>query len=341
LSETDPQSVRDALRHGDHRLFGQLVEPYRAELQLHCYRMMGSAQDAEDMVQETLLRAWRYLESFQGRGSLRAWLYRIATNACLDTLGRHAHRTLPGVTYPPAAPHDPILPPPKDADWIGPFPDAILPDEVPGPEAQYNTRESVRLAFMVALHALPSRQRAVLLLRDVLGWRARETAQQLEMTIAAVNSALHRARTTLRERYHPIDWGELVEPPADAATEARLERYVRAWETADVEGLVALLAEEATFSMPPSPSWYQGRIAIHQLLAHAIMIHGAGQWRLIPTAANAQPAFGLYERGAGGTGYHPFALQVLTFDGPALSEITNFVEPALLPVFGLPAELQA
>ncbi|MCP4537968.1 MAG: sigma-70 family RNA polymerase sigma factor [Chloroflexi bacterium] len=326
-------------RNGDQKQFDNLVEPYCAELQVHCYRMLGSLQDAEDQLQETLLRAWRHLHSFRHAGSFRAWLYKIATNVCLDTLDKRTRRSLPTVTHPAANVEEPFAPFSTDPIWLEPFPDTLLTGIVPSSEAQYSTYESVRLAFLVALQILPPRQRAVLILRDVLDLRAKEVAELLEITVSSANSVLHRARTTLRKHYHPYEPDDAPVSPTDEMTQQLLDRYVRVWETADMDGLVMLLKEEATLAMPPSSSWYQGRTAISAFLANAIFVEDERNlWRLRPTRANAQPAFGLYKRNPDTGSYQAFAIQVLTVDGGQVAAITTFLNPALFPRFSLPSE---
>ncbi len=331
-----------AARRGDREAFGELVEPYRRELQVHCYRLLGSALDAEDAVQETLLRGWRRLSTFEGRATLRAWLYKIATNACFDALERRGRRGLPAALYPPAEPEAPPAAPILEPIWLEPMPDEWLGASGHDVEADYALRESVRLAFVAALQALPPRQRAVLLLCDVLDWRAAEAAECLDMTVSAVNSALHRARATLA-RLDPA--GEPgTSPPIvdDQERQALLERYVSAWEAADIAGLVALLKEEAVLNMPPSPSWYRGRAAIGRAFGGTILAPSAsGLWRLRPVGANGQPAFGMYERAAVGDRYQARGVHVLSPDGPALAAVHIFLTPGLLPLFGLPDELPA
>ncbi len=338
-----------AARAGDQVEFSDLTEPYRRELQVHCYRILGSLHDAEDLVQETLLRAWRRLDTFEGRASFRAWLYKIATNACLDALDRkRSRRALPQATHPAANPREPFNPPITDPIWLEPFPDEWLVEGAAGPEARYSARESITLAFLAALQVLPPRQRAVLILRDVLDWSAREVAGLLGLTVPAVNSALHRARVTLAKHYHRGGREKMKASSADDRTRALLDRYVRAWETADVAGLTALLKEDAAFTMPPSPSWYRGRAAARVFIASTIFAPGGmfggqanGRWRLQPTRANAQPAFAMYQRGASGQTYRAFGVQVLTFDGEHLAEVVNFIMPDLVPRFDLPTELKA
>lgn len=234
-----------AARNGDARQFSKLAEPYRQELQVHCYRILGSLQDAEDMVQETMLRAWKRLDTYEGRATFRAWLYKIATNICLDTLNkrrRRAKRLLPNNIFPPANPHNPIEPPMKEILWLEPLPDEWVADSsAVNPEARYSVSESVSLAFLTALQILPARQRAVLILKDVMDWSAKEIADLLDSTTPSVNSALHRARVKLAKNYHRQQ-GQITDPDeADEQTREALEKYMHAWQTANVNGLVALL----------------------------------------------------------------------------------------------------
>jgi RNA polymerase sigma-70 factor (ECF subfamily) len=328
-----------AARAGDERAFGQLTEPHRRELQVHCYRLLGSLHDAEDLVQETMLRAWRRLDTYEGRASFRAWLYKIATNACLDALDKRPRRALPPVTYPAADPYAPPAPPVADPIWLEPLPDDLLADAEETPEARYSTRESVTLAFLVALQALPPRQRAVVILCDVLDWRASEAAEALGLTVSAVNSALHRARVTLTQRYHRREAAPL---PPDARTRALLDRYIRAWETADVGALVGLLKDDAVFAMPPVPTWYRGREAVRVALTTVAFAGEPGvareRWRLLLTRANAAPALAVYQRDEGGL-YRGLGLQVLRVAGDAIAESIFFLHPAVLGRFNLPSEL--
>jgi RNA polymerase sigma-70 factor (ECF subfamily) len=227
-----------------------------------------------------------------------------------------------------------------DPIWLEPFPDDLLPGGYADLEARYETHESITLAFLAALQTLPPRQRAVLILRDVLDWRARDVAEILDLTVSAVNSALHRARATLATRYHRRGPEAVPAAPPDEATRALLDRYVRAWETADIDGLVLLLKEDVTFPMPPSPSWYQGRPAVRAFILAAILSGDArGRWRLLPTRANASPAFAWYRRDETGQGYRPFAIQVLTLEGDLIADVTTFAVPSLFPHFGMPPEL--
>jgi RNA polymerase sigma-70 factor (ECF subfamily) len=326
---------------GDQNEFSNLVEPYRHELQVHCYRMLGSLHEAEDMVQETFLRAWRRLETYAGRASLRAWLYRIATNACLDALEKRPRRTLPVRSQPPAEPSAPPAPPLTELIWLEPFPDDLLDDVEPTPEARYALHESITLAFLLALQLLPPRQRAVLIMRDVLDWGASEVAELLDMTVSAVNSALHRARVTLNKNYSPEPLVNLR--LADPATRALLDRYVETWEQADVPGLLALLREDVMVSMPPSPTWYSGRATLGAVAEGMIFAgEGRGRFRLKPTRANGQPAFGFYRRDEAAGTWRAESIQVVSLDDHAawITTLTNFFDVGLFARFGLPSELE-
>ena len=323
--------------------FERIAEPLRRELKLHCYRMLGSVHEAEDLVQETFLRAWRSFESFDGSGSFRAWLYRIATNACLNALAsrKSAQRLLPdqqasaaaAVQMPPGVPA-------TDVAWLEPYPDSDLTgiaDEAPNPEARYTSREAVQLAFVAAIQQLPPRQRAALLLCDVLGWAAGEAGALLGGSTASINSALQRARETLAKRYPE------GRPPAasrpDPAQQALLNRYLQAWEEHDLEGFVVLLKEDATFTMPPWLQWYVGREAIRSFFGMAWKT--CNGVRLVPTAANRQPAFAVYERsGVDGT-WAAHAIHVLTFEHDNISTLTLFVDSRLFQAFGLPLILRS
>ena len=336
-----------AARSGDEHQFGELTEPYRRELQVHCYRILGSLHESEDMVQETMLKAWRRLNTYEGRASFRSWLYKIATNSCLDFLDQQKiRRLLPFEKLSPSDPQTPILPPAPEITWLEPFPDEWLGDKSAiNPEARYSDTESISLAFLTALQALPPRQRAVLILRDVLDFSATETADVLELTVSSVNSALHRARTTLSQRYPRGEMENSTMPATDERTQRLLDHFVQAWETADVDGLVALLKADAAFAMPPSPSWYQGLEAIRTFSATTIfaddgMFPGKAlnRWRLLPTRANGSPAFAIYQRDENDE-YQAFGLIALTFEEDKLSQIISFIDPTLPSRFGFPAIL--
>ncbi len=326
-----------AAKRGDKQAFSDLAEPYRAELLVHCYRLLGSVLDAEDLVQETFLRAWDRLETFTGGPYFRAWLYKIATNLCLDALDKRARRGLSPSHFPAADPYAPIPPQIADPIWLEPFPDELLPELAPGPEARYTLRESVSFAFLTAVQLLPPRQRVILMLCDVLDWRAREVAQLLNITVPAVNGLLHRARSTLNSHYVEPE----STPKMNHQIQTTLNRYVEAWESGDVEALVGLLADKAIFSMPPRPSWFAGREAIR---AHALIMFsrwGPGYWRLQPTRANHQAAFACYLRDETDGLYRAHALQVLTFDGARLAEVHMFLFPQLFSRFGLAGYLHS
>ena len=341
LAEVDESALLPALRAGDELAFQRLTDRYRSELLVHCYRMLGSYHDAEDALQETLLRAWRGLESFQGRSALRPWLYRIATNACLDVIASRRRRALPNATGPAAGAGDAMPGPVLEPLWLEPLPDNLI-DLRPAvnPEAHYDARESVTLAFLATLQTLPGRQRAALILRDVLGWKASEVADLLETTVAAVNSAVNRARVSMKS-YH-AERKTSGESPADSEqTAALLSRYVDAWQSADAAGLVALLREDALMTMPPLPLWYQGHAAIRWFFETQLFAGEAqGRFRLVATRANGSPAFATYQRGETGD-YRLGALQVLTIADDKIAEIHDFlaIGTPRFPGFDLPFSL--
>ncbi len=338
----------DSARQGDQDAFRRLSEPYRRELQLHCYRMLGSFQDAEDLVQETYLRAWRGLAAFEGRTSFRGWLYRIATNACLSAIAKRAglRRVLPETQSAPAVEEMPGPAPVTEIPWLEPYPDSALEgisDTALGPDARYDLQESVQLAFIAAIQFLPPRQRAVLLLRDVLGWSAAETAGLLDMSVVSANSALQRARATLTKRFP--DGEPTWLPTPEEEQRQLLERYVQAWEGADVKGLIRLLRDDAIFSMPPWPLWYRGSASITaflQWLWRPMVAHqpcSMNAYRLIPTSANGQPAFVVYRRGPQESEWLPHGLQVLTIRDGAVAAMTTFREDRWVTEFGFPEKL--
>jgi RNA polymerase sigma-70 factor (TIGR02960 family) len=323
---------------GDADAFRDLTEPHLRELQVHCYRMLGSFQDAEDAMQNTLLTAWQSLAAFEGRASLRTWLYRVATNRCLDARRAASRRPakewdVPGVEPPEPTGLGEIV-------WLQPIPDALIEgvaDGPPGPEARYEQTEAVSLAFVTALQLLPPRQLAVLILRDVLGFHASEVAGMLDSTVESVNSALKRARASLHHR-RPAGVGrELAPGPGSPAEDAIVARFVRAWESADLDALVALLTDDVFMSMPPMPFEYQGRDVVRRFCA---CLFGPGRsFDLVPTRANGQPAFGAYVRAPDGT-RRGVGLYVLTLTGDQICALTRF-ETSVLPWFGLPRTLPA
>jgi RNA polymerase sigma-70 factor (ECF subfamily) len=310
-TQTDERCLVAAAEAGDERAFRELVEPYRAALEVHCYRMLGSPHDAEDLVQETLLRAWNGLERFERRSSVNTWLYRIATNACLDELERRPRRPEP----------------------VQPFPDARLEEAaspVVDPAARYALREGMELAFLTAIQRLPGRQRAVLILRDVLGWTAPEAAELLDSTVAAVNSALQRARAT-------IDALLPAAAPAAARGDERelLRRYVDAWERVDIDGLVALLREDAVLRMPPQAS-VQGPAAIGRFFRERACGGDMSRIRLVPTRANGWPAVAMHVR-TEADAFEPHGVMLLEVEGDEIVALHAFIDPALPSIFRLPA----
>jgi RNA polymerase sigma-70 factor (ECF subfamily) len=323
----------EAARQGGADAFGRLVQPHRAELHAHCYRMLGSVPDAEDALQDALLRAWRALPRFEGRSSLRSWLYTIATNACLKAIERRPKRVLP-IDYGPAAdPHDQLAEPLTESVWIDPYPDATL-----APEARYEQRESIELAFIAALQHLPATQRAVLILRDVLGFSGGEVAAALETTPASVYSALQRAHKTVDERLPEHSQQATLRTLGDERLRSIVTDFIDAWERHDVDALVTRLAEDAMLTMPPIPTWFRGRDAIATFLRTRPLAAGT-RWRLLPTRANGQPAFGHYRWDAATERFMPHGVTVFTLRGDRIGELTSFLSPELCPRFGLPDEI--
>ena len=307
-----------AARAGDERAFAQLTSPYRRELQVHCYRMVGSLHDAEDLVQETMLRAWRRLGGFEERTSLRRWLYRIATNACLNALERE-----PRVLLFPTGGDD--RPPLARVHWLEPYPDSQLPED---PQAQLDLRESVALAFLAAIQHLPPRQRAMLLLFDVIGWSAAEVAELLDTSVAAVNSGLQRARATLQARPSPR--------PTEVEERVLMQRFVEAWERADIAGLVELLREDAVMAMPPDPVWFAGPAAIGEFFATVPGEGDLSRVKLVPTRANLRPALAAYFDG------QAFGIMVFEIEDGRIAEIVGFADAAgVYDRFGLPERLES
>ena len=317
---TEPALIA-AAGAGDEAAFRDLAEQYRRELHVHCYRMLGSVHDAEDALQETLLRAWRHLSSFEGRSSLRAWLYRIATNVCLAALDKRPEPKPP--TDEPAA--------------LTPYPDAWLdelPSEAAEPGARYDLRESVQLALLAAIQTLPPRQRAALLLRDVLGFSAKEVGQLLDVSSTSVHSAVRRARATLEKRAPDRT------PPPDDVQRSLVKRYIEAWESVDIPRLVALMREDAVMTMPPDPAVFLGRQAIVDFFSTVPADGALDRLPLRPTRANGQPAVGAYYPDAEAGIYRPYGVMVLTLDGDSIAEITGCTDPSLFPLLGLPSELE-
>ena len=324
----------DAVRRGDEDAFRRLVEPYRSELHAHCYRMLASPFDAEDALQETLLRAWRALPRFRGHELLRAWLYKIATNVCLSALARRGKRDLPIDIGPPAEPDvEPGAPLPETV-WVQPYPDDLigLRDGYASPEARYEQREAVELAFVAALQHLTPAQRAVLLLRDVLGFTAAEAAGTLDTTVASVNSSLQRARRTVDERVPTRSQQATLRALGDERVRSIVEGYIDAWERGDVAALVAMLAEDATFSMPPYRTWWRGSDVIAAFASEPVH-------RYIPRRANGQAADAAYRWNERSGSYEAEALEVLTLEGARVKAMTAFMMPDVFPLFGLPSAL--
>jgi len=320
----------------DSAAFERLIEPYRAELHAHCYRMLGSAHDAEDALQDALLRAWRGLPQFEGRSSLRTWLYRIATNSCLRLIERRRRRVLPIDFGAPADPHGELAEPLVESVWIEPYSDGDLADGFAGPEARYEQRESVELAFVAALQHLPARQRAVLILRDVLGFSGAEVAETLQTTPKAVYSALQRAHRAVDEHLPAHSQQQTLRSLGDARVRQLVERYMDAWESGDVDTVVSMLAEDAILAMPPRPSWFRGLEAARVFLASGPL--APTHSRLVRAAyANGQIAIGCTFLGYPGEPEHLEVLQLLTLEvNGRIAEITAFVGAELAP-FGVPA----
>jgi RNA polymerase sigma-70 factor (TIGR02960 family) len=323
------EEVLTRARSGDPDAFAELVEPFRAELQLHCYRILGSAADAEDALQETLMAAWRGLGQFEGRSHVRAWLYRIATNRSLNVLRSSKTRAVPE-----AAGHLPEPTRVGEPLWLEPYPDMLLseiPDNTPGPEARYEAREAISLAFVAAVQHLPPMQRAVLILRDVLGFRAAEAAGILECSVDTVNGLLKRARATTARELPPGE-RERAPLPGSAAERRIVGRFTDAYEHGDTKAIIAMLSDDVTLTMPPLPFIYQGRDPVANFLT---VICATRQFRLIPTRANGQPAFGCYLSDPTAPVARAHGLMVLTLSGERIVDITRFLDNSILPRFGL------
>jgi RNA polymerase sigma-70 factor (ECF subfamily) len=321
------RALLEAARGGDEDAYRRLVEPYRTQLHAHCYRMLGSVHDAEDALQDASLRAWRGLSRFEGRSSLRSWLYTIATNTCLNQIARRPKRVLP-IDYGPAAdPHGGPGEPLVESVWIEPYPDEGLglEDGFATPEARYEQREGVELAFIAALQHLPATQRAVLILREVLGFSAKEVAAALGTTVASVNSALQRARRTVDERLPERTQQATLRALGDERLTGIVERYMDAMQRGDVEAVVAMLTEDAAWSMPPLASWFGGDPDEIRAFLTVGPLSGAWRWRHLPARANGQAAVGAYTWDEDAEAYLAFALDVLTFEGDRISEVTAFI----------------
>jgi len=324
MSPDETEAVVAAAQAGDEAAFARLVERHRRELQVHCYRMLGSFEDSEDLVQETFLRAWRRRETYQGRATFRAWLYRIATNACLDALERRP-RTVQSDT--------------GEVPWLQPYPDELLAPAADEPDAAIVAKETIELAFLTAIQHLPPRPRAVLILRDVLDWPARDAAELLETSVAAVNSALQRARATLKQQLpeQRAEWGPNVD--ASEGERALLNRYVEATERADASGLAELIRDDARFTMPPEPGvWIGADAMVAAWTEGGFGTEDFGDVRCLVTRANLQPAVAAYVRSPGDDQYRPLALDVLRIADGKIADITTF-PPKLFAGFGLPPTL--
>jgi RNA polymerase sigma-70 factor (TIGR02960 family) len=323
-------------QRGDSDAFRELVEPHRRELHMHCYRMLGSFQDAEDVLQETLLAAWQGLAGFERRSTVRTWLYRIATNRCLNALRAASRRSamqwdVPGVEPPEPTRFGEVV-------WLEPYPDALLEaiDEPFSPEARYEQTEAISLAFVTALQLLPPRQRAVLILREVLGYHAKEVADMLETTVESVTSSLKRARASLQNRVPPATEREAPTAPNSPAEQALVAKLTHAYASGDVEALVSLLTDDVRISMPPIPLEYHGRNSVADF--YASLLGGSHRYDLVPTRANGQPAFGVYLRAPNGGVRHGTGLLVVTLAGDRICALTRF-DNSVLPWFGLPRHL--
>lgn len=338
----DDAAIVDAARSGNEAAFSALVQRYRRELHVHCYRMLGSLHDAEDILQETFLRAWRGRETFQGRSTFRAWLYRIATNACLDALEHLPSRVLP--FQGPASGPDVYLPP-TDQPCLQPYPDRLLEATAPNdsePDVLVISRETIELAFLAAIQLLPPKQRAALILCDVLDWSAKEAASLLDSSVASVNSALQRARVAVQEAIPARKEASATARAASDEERVVLQRYIDAFDRADVSAVAELLREDARAVMLPYPMWYDGRATIMTVLSPAFDKASpdfVGHFRVLATSANKQPAVAAYLRAPGGTEYKAFGIDVLRIENGKVVEIAAFLDPDLFPAFGLPLTL--
>jgi RNA polymerase sigma-70 factor (ECF subfamily) len=311
---------------GNEDAYRRLVEPHRSELHAHCYRMLGSVHDAEDALQEALVRAWRGLDKFEGRSSLRSWLYRIATNTSLDAIQRRPKRVLPVDYGPPADPHGGVGEPVVESVWIEPYPDETLAieDGYASPDALYEQREAIELAFIAALQLLPANQRAVLILREVLGFSAQETAETLDTSVASVNSALQRARATIEKKVPDQSQQETLSALGDEKLRETVEQYADAWERNDVDTVVSMLADDVAFTMPPMARWFSGLEGVRGFLERWSMLPEWG-WKAIAISANGQPALAFYSWDEEQQARVPFAINVLTFEGDKIKEVDAFI----------------
>jgi RNA polymerase sigma-70 factor, ECF subfamily len=340
MSAFDEAALLENARLGDEHAFAELTGTYQGELRSHCYRMLGSVQDAEDAVQNALLRAWRGLDKFEGRSSIRSWLYSIATNTTLDITRHRSRRELPADFGPAAAIGAPVEEAVNDPIWLEPFPDGWLSAAPASPESRYEQRESVEIAFMILLQELPPLQRAVLILRDVLGFTAAEASLQLETSVASVTSALQRARSTAAAALPTRSQQETLRGLGDRAVADLAHRYATALETGDVEALLGMLTDDATWSMPPTPTWFQGRETLRVWLAHGPLVE---RWQHRSTWANGQLAVGCYLFDAASGRYQPAVIDVLTLDGEKIAAVTAFLlddsnAAETFASFGLPAD---
>ena len=328
--------IVDAAIAGDEAAFAQLVERYRKELQVHAYRMLGSLEDAQDALQEAFFRAWNGRATYRREATFRAWLYRITTNACLRILERRPQRVVP-YEVAPAAAVGARPEPPADLPWLQPYPDRLL-DVSPEPGDAVVARETIELAFLAAIQHLPPNQRAVLILRDALDWSASETAALLDLSVAAVNSALQRARATMKERLPAKRQEWATSADAEEVERSLLQTYLEAFERHDDRQLVALLAEDVRLAMPPHPTWYQGLASVAAFLEGIAMRPGAPEHRFVPTRANGRPAFGVYRGPA--DDLRPFAINVVRIEAGQVAEMHFFKYPELFPAFGLPDRVE-
>jgi RNA polymerase sigma-70 factor (ECF subfamily) len=335
MSDSQKTSQLDSPHFEDQLDFGILTEGYRRELFVHCYRILGSLEDAEDAVQEALINGWRQFDSLRSQASLRAWLYKIASNVSLNMLASRKARAMPTAFTKPSDPRDPLQAPILESVWLDPLPDEYIVGVTASPEARYETKESVTLAFLAALQILPGRQRAILILRDVLGWKIEEIRELLDQSVPAVNSALQRARATLKKCHHKTERQGITDDEREAFV---LARFVQAWEASDSASLVALLREDAILTMPPLPGWYRGRHSIREFLD--LQLFANKQFRVIATRANGCPALASYQRDAVGV-YRPGAILILTLEEGQIIQIDDFLalDNQLFLRFNLPLSL--